>query len=207
MCGEWRRIMLCTRLAAFLFVLSLFWGSPNSVHAECLPPDLELRAAAFFPESKLYREIYGTLPSLQLETSYPLIDNVRIWSNITGIYQTGHSIPLHDRTSILVLPWSLGLNYMCCCRYDVHMAFGAGASFTTIRIRDHSPYVRPITQRYEVGGLLKFKITKSFNCVDFSFFTDYFLVGVQVGKSDRCVSRHSADVGGLFVGLGVGKTF
>lgn len=207
MCGQWRVIMSYARLPVFLMGLALFCGLASSGHTECLPPDLELRGAAFFPESKLYREIYGTLPSLQLEASYPLIDNVRIWSNITGIYKTGHSIPLHDRTSILVLPWSLGLNYMCCCRYDVHMAFGAGASFTTIRIRDHSPYVKPITQRYEVGGLLKFKITKSFNCVDVSFFTDYFLVGVQVGKSDSCVSRHSADVGGLFIGLGIGKTF
>lgn len=198
-----------TRTLVRLFALMLFSvvSQPLTATSPCLPPDLQLRAAAFFPESGLYREIYKTLPSLQLETSYPLIENVRIWSNFTCIYNTGRSVPLHSRTSILVLPWSLGLSYLCYCKNDLNLAFGAGPAFTTIRIKDHSPYVKPVTQKYEIGGLFKFQITKRFNCLDISLFTDYFLVGVQVGKSDRCVSRHSADVGGLFLGLGVGKTF
>lgn len=192
-------------LLLVLVLLHTLPGNANS-NNECVP-DLEFRAGAFFPESKLYREIYGNLPTVQLETSYPLICNVKAWSNITFIFKDGHSIPLKNKTSILIVPFSLGLKYVAHCCHDFDLCIGAGATFSCVRIRDHSPYVIPKTQRYDFGGIVKFQIIKRFNCFYVSAFTDYFIEDLHIGKSHKCVYRHSQDIGGLFVGASIGKEF
>lgn len=199
-----------TSRTAFAFILALFTllscsqGTCAQIHCD---PDFEIRAAIFFPQSGLYRKIYENVPAVQTEASYQIWNDLRAWGNVTFLWKEGHSVPLENQTDLSMVPFSIGLKYVFHCRYDLDLCLGGGAAFIWTHIHDHSPYVIPKTNKFDCGGVLKMQLIKRFGCFYGSIFTDYILANIHIHRSHRCVTRHSEDIGGLFLGLSIGKEF
>jgi outer membrane protein len=176
------------------------------VHAENW--SLQARAGYFFPAAKLLREVYhngGFEP--EIEGSVKVRDQLRFWTNFNAFIRSGHSQGLHNSTSIRIYPLSAGFKYNFKMRSSWDFYLGLGPSLTWVSIHDHSPYVKQHIHKTGWGVVGKSGFIYRFYGHGFvDLFADYYYT--QIGSiSRRGVQSHSLNVGGLRVGLGIGRTF
>ncbi|MBA3815637.1 MAG: hypothetical protein H0X29_03790 [Parachlamydiaceae bacterium] len=162
---------------------------------------VEIRSAAFFHSSKLFREIYGNVSgSYQLEVATQLNQCVDGWANFDWFTKHGRSNEFNDPTRVNIANFSLGIKYpyQFCQNFSAYI--GIGPSFSTIWLKNKSECNHSRTSRLAVGGILKTGIIYSINrCFFVDLFVDYLYQPVHF---DRRV-----DIGGFKTGAGIGVKF
>ena len=193
----------------FLFLIFIIFV--NAVYAnqiENTNPKVEVdyHFAALFAQSSTFREIYKVAPTHQAEISFFLPKNFDLWINFLYLSKNGRSVPLRTKTHIELIPLSLGFKYKVNLK-DFNLFAGAGLAYSYLRIKDKSEFVDPIVKKQNVGAFFKSGIKYSYKKLDFLIFVDYLLQHFQFSTSSLAIKRHSTDVGGLLLGLGIGAHF
>jgi len=184
---------------------------------------VDARVAYYHPSSSKVRRIYGDgWADYQLEISKEIGSEWRVWAGVSGFSRKGDSIGFHDKTRLQLLPISLGLkyDYPFTCNLDVFV--GGAASYSFLRIHDHSEYVREHTRKQNWGGVVQSGLNYRFSDWGVvSLFADYFFQRFRFHDSHRhsslyfsndndghrFVERFSLDMSGYKVGVGLGATF
>jgi opacity protein-like surface antigen len=185
-------------MKALIFLLLLTFGPLQS--AEWIA---ELRAGYFYPTSKKFREIYRQGgPEGEVEVSKSFSENWIGWGNINYFQRSGRSKGFHDRTTIRMLPLSLGLKYQfqfCNC-FSPYI--GAGVTYTFLNVKNAAHFVKRHVSREGFGFVLKSGVNINLS-EDFllDLFLDYYYQDV------RFHDKHRVEVGGLRTGIGLGYRF
>lgn len=190
------------------FVFSL--ATIQTTYALHLENNLELRAAAFFPSSHLFKEIYGNVG-----TNYQIEANTRFndyhipsycleciiipetFVNFDWYTKKGRSVGFKDPTRISIADVSLGgkLSFDLCHSFSPYA--GIGVSLSRIRLKNKSHCTHEEVSKLAWGGLVKSGIKYEINCDLFlDLFVDYLYQPVHFHKTE--------DIGGFKIGFGVG---
>lgn len=169
--------------------------------------DAEVRVAAFRPTSRRFREIYGQWGAeFQVEASKLICGPYYGWFNVGWYPKDGHSIGLHDKTRIDLVPIRFGAKYMFCLTPKLNGYVGLGATLTYLSIHDHSHTIRHTT-RWGAGGIVKTGLRYAImQCLFVDLFADYSYEPFSF-NSKHHIKRKDADVGGLMLGAGLGYSF
>lgn len=170
-----------------------------------LPADydtrLEFRSAAFFPSSKLFRDIYEEVgANYQLQAATKVWECVEFWSNFDWFSKHGRSVGCHDSTRVNIANISLGLNfvYPLDCYYSLYI--GCGPNVSTVWLKNKSRCERERLTRTTLGGIFKtgLYITLT-DCLFLDLFVDYLY---------QPTNFHThVNIGGFKSGLGIGFIF
>ena len=170
------------------------------------------RASAYFPTERKVRRIYSNVWGF-----YEGEIDVPLWCGLDGFFSAGylenkgHSLCLHNKTRLQMVPLSLGLKYFLriCPGLDAYI--GGGVVYSILKIRDHSPYVHKHVSKNRVGGTAKMGLTY--------FFCDNWFIDGSVDylyqrfsfkhsrSSKHYVERHDLDMSGVKIGAGIGLAF
>lgn len=161
---------------------------------------LEFRSAAFFPSSKLFREIYGNAGvNFQIEAATELCNFVELWSNLDWFSKKGHSVGFHDPTRVKISNYSLGFNfvYPINCRFALYV--GAGPSIGTIWLKNRLHHGKEKTSKTVIGGVFKAGLYLTID----NFFIDLFIDYLY----QQSHFHTHVDIGGVKTGAGIGIFF
>lgn len=178
----------------------LLLASANLLVAETTSR-LEVRAGAFFPQSKLFREIYGNVGACyEVQATTNLTHCLDGWLGFDWFSKHGRSKGKHSPTSIQIGNVSFGVQvpyvFSCCLTGYV----GIGPSFGRVSIKNHSQCTHEKVSKTIVGGLVHSGFYYSFGkCMFLDVFVDYLYQPVHFHRHDH--------IGGLKTGLGVGVGF
>ena len=165
------------------------------------PNSLKIRAAAFIPTSKLFREIYQTVgPCIELEYAYRFRDYLEGWGNFDWFFKHGRSVGLNNPTKVKVANFSFGLKFPYNIKQCHEVYIGTGPSISGIWLTNKSCCGCEKVSK-PAGGI----IVKSGYYYNFSkhlfldFFADYLYQPIHF--------QHRVDIGGLKMGIGFGGKF
>jgi hypothetical protein len=168
----------------------------------------ELRGGYFLPASQVMREIYKNGgPEVEVEQIIRLDRSLNLWLNFNYFQREGHSVGLKDKTTIHLYPFSLGIKYNFHLLESFDLYFGLGGSTTSVRIHDHSAFVKKHIHERAFGGVGKFGFLYFIGkmvCID--LFADYYYTRIS-GVHRSGVQGTSRQVGGLRTGLGLGVRY
>ena len=163
---------------------------------------VEFRTAAFFPSSKLYRNIYGnTNLDIQLQASTRFLCQFETFGNLAWLSKHGQSIGFKDPTRIDILNCSLGINYLYDWNCKTTLYAGAGFCGARVWVKNklhfdgHHKESKSI-----VGGVAKAGVYYSFT--DY-LFVDLFVDYVYLPSHFKT----HAQLGGVKTGAGIGLMF
>ncbi len=184
-------------IALILFVNIL---AVRSLECFCCNARVEGRIAAFIPDSERFRDIYGTVgPSYQIEITWPTCGCWMGWVNASYFCKDGESDPLKDDTSIRIIPLSGGIKYAWHFSKCTEAYIGAGPSYSWVRIRDDSSFVKTEIDKQVWGGVFKSGLSRSWGWFYTSIFFDYQW---HYAKEQQCRS-----IGGPLFGGSIGGEF
>lgn len=172
-----------------------------------LQTTIEIRSAAFFHSSKLFRRLYGNVgTSYELEVSTRFqdcleLDNIEIWANYDQFSKHGKVRHCEGaKTRIDIYDISLGLNYIypfCNC-FEAYA--GIGSSLSSVVLKNKSCCFHEKKSKLAAGIVLKSGIVYYLSCQIFlDLFVDYLYQPVNF--------HHRVDVGGVKIGGGIGWKF
>lgn len=180
----------------------LFWMIFSTLHLCAVDGSrLELRSAAFYHSSKLFRDIYGKASvDFQIQAATPLFKHFEVWVNIDTFSKHGHSIGFKDPTKVNITNCSAGLTYVYRLNCFQQLYVGIGPSFANIHIDNHSRFKHNKEFKSVIGGVVKaglyYTLTDS---LYLDLFVDYLY---QPARFDNHV-----DIGGVKPGIGIGAIF
>lgn len=181
------------------FVFFFFVCSGCSLFADDIR--LEVRSAAFFHSSKLFRHIYGTVGAdYQIQASTKFSNCLETWSNLDWFSKRGRSVGFKDPTRVRIFNWSLGINYL----YDLNcwhtLYVGVGPSLAKVWIKDKSCHEDDKDSKTVLGGVVKCGIyTCITDCAFLDLFVDYLYQPAHL--------HNHVDMGGVKTGIGIGVKF
>lgn len=200
-------LLLC---AIFVFILS-------NLHAYdrcCFLSNVEVsfRGSAYIPYSNKARKIYSTaFPDVQVEVEKYIRDPFSVWLGVQYLWQNGHSLGLHNKTNLWMVPISFGAKYNFRLNNCAHLYAGVGAVYSFLRIHDHSRYVHQHVNKGAWGGLIKTGVKYYINGPLFvEGFADFLFQRFSFSTnhhSEHFVERHNANMNAVIVGGGVGCRF
>lgn len=169
----------------------------------------ELRAAAFFPMGKRFKEVYGTVgPSIQVEQSrgFSSVKHLELWGNAEWIFMNGGPGSLCGTSGVDLLNISMGVKGIGNVYHNrLFLYAGIGPVLSVVWI-ENSYYCSDVQQVKEhstnvgVGGVVKtgcqIYLTPHFYI---DLFTDYMYLPVHFSSFE--------DVGGFKVGGGFGGKY
>ncbi len=162
---------------------------------------LDVRIAAFFPTSKLFRDIYGTVsPSYQIEASGIVREHWHLWSNLSYVRKSGHSIPLNVPSRLQLVPIAAGFKYVW-DRNGFAPYAGIGLSYIWLKEKNNLDLCNRVNS---AGAIFKSGITKKYKRLAFSLFADYQLQKFTVTNS---TCRQRVNISGFLLGGAIGVTF
>lgn len=181
------------------FVVFLIKLCPAIVEAQEI--SVEVRSAAFFHSSKLFREIYGNIgPCYELEASTPLCYCLDGWANFDWFSKHRKKDCEECASRVGIANISFGLKYPYCLCEQVTAYIGIGPSFSRIWLKEKSQCCRERLTKLVIGGVLKTGIYYFINeCIFLDLFVDYLYQPVHF--------KRRVDIGGLKTGLGAGVKF
>lgn len=138
-----------------------------------------------------------------------------------GSYFGSGSSGFNDDTRLELIPINFGVKIFYPIFCNTKFFIGGAASYSFLRIRDHSEYVHQHTRREEWGGLVQSGVTYTIcDWLVVSAFFDYFFqtfdfhdthysshYGSYYFYDDRFIERNELDLSGYKVGVGLGLTF
>ncbi len=172
---------------------------------------IEGRFAAFVPFESKVRKIYNdALPSLEVEASMPVWECVSGWVNAGYIWNEGKSLGLENKTELQLIPLSAGLKWVQPVTCDVDLYLGLGATYSFLRIHDHSEFVKEHVRKQAFGGTVKTGFIYHYTCnVFFEGFVDYYYTRFTKSSShsEPFVQEYDLNMSGLKFGVGAGYSF
>lgn len=160
---------------------------------------VELRAAAFFPSSDRFRDIYGkVIGDIQIEASTQWPGCLESWVNLDFLSKHGKSIGGEDPTKVNIANVSFGINmpYQF-CEYTFYI--GIGPSFSRIWLKNQSCSEEKVS-KLAYGGVLKSGVCYFLTeCIFLDVFVDYLYQPVHF--------ETKVDIGGFKIGAGLGVAF
>jgi len=172
---------------------------------------IEARDSAFFPLSSKIRKIYAkVLNDVELELGAALRNNWRLWFDAGYVFKSGHSLGLHHRTKMQMVPFALGASYIFCNvlpSFDVFL--GLGATYSFIKFHDHSEITHPIIIKKDFGAIAKSGFYYHFtNHAYGTMFVEYLFQRFHFNQHNtNAVKWHDVHMDGLKLGLGIGWLF
>ncbi len=184
------------------------------------PTSVEFKAAYFRPSNDFVKEIYsnGWVDyGFEFSKMITTDNNLAIWGGVNWYRTKGHAACCGDiivsksKTSISVVPFSLGLKYFMPVPqvYNANLYLGAGISTAFVRIKDDSEFVKAkLSKNGAFGWVLKSGIQYFFrNNVFIDVFADYVFQEVNFKRGNGNVANFSASLDGLKLGVGLGLNF
>lgn len=166
-----------------------------------LDPTLKVRAAAFWPTSERFTEVYGnTMPSYQIEAAGTIYKCYQGWINLDWVYKKGRSDHLKYGTILNIgnLSFGVSLPYQFTDQFSVYA--GIGPSFGYIAVHNRHTRQHKNEHKYAVGVVVKSGLIYNINCRYFAdFFVDYLYLPTTY--------KTRVNVGGLKAGVGLGTHF
>jgi hypothetical protein len=192
----------------FLYVSALTSALISANILQATDVFVEAKAAYYRPTDDKFREIYSDSGIYGGEISCQAWRGLYGWASASCFHKGGHSIRMHDSTTITFVPLGFGLKYLFPVSF-VDLYVGAGMLNTYAHIEDDSHFVIHSHSKWGQGGIVKagaiFNVNKHF-FVD--LFSDYSFMKIDFHNTDHeKVVRHDADLSGWSIGAGVGYRF
>jgi len=172
---------------------------------------VEAKAAYFHPTNRKICKIYSNgMGMYGAEATYLGWSCLYPWVSVDYMSRKGHSLGEHDPTRVTVVPLGFGLKFLQdigCTRFYL----GAGALYSHIRMRDHSPFVFRAPSRWQWGGIWKIGLlVHPMDWFSIDLFTNYSYMKFDFHKrheGEIRVIRHDVDFSGWSFGGSIGMTF
>lgn len=181
-------------------ILSLLLILPSFVLGDYFT--VEARVGGFFPASQLLRKIYGDSGiEYEAEGSLRLYDCFNLWLNVSSFEKNGRTPLLNQKTTLHLLPVSLGIKSNFPINQEFIFYLGGGITHTSIHTHNKSPFVKRHIHKYAWGGVLKSGFIYSITTHFFAdLFLDYYYTKVRARNG-----RHN--LGGVRTGIGFGLNY
>ena len=203
--------MKTMKFCGFFLILISFW-MPMDLEASCLSGfEVETKVSAFFPSSKIIRRIYSdTVPYYELEIAKTFCNDWQVWLGVGFLSNDGRAIGCKNKTSFRLIPITLGLKYLYSVNSCMDLYTGAGACWSFLKNKDHSPFVHKNISDEALGGIFKLGfIYRIKERVFIDIFTEYLYQHFSFKRhyEDHYTIRHNLNMSGLKIGLGLGFNF
>lgn len=188
----------------------------------CSPPDrpiAEFRTSYFYPSSSDFRDIFRGGINYQLTGTIPVYDGpdvwargINLWGGIDYFSKDGHSTALDDRTSVRIVPLTLGVKYFfpaVAPDLPIHFYAAGGMKYYFVHTHNDSDMVTRTINRNGMGGVLEGGLITTFdNQLLMDVFLSYSFKSFGAPSiSNPAVEGVEMDVSGFNVGVGVGYQF
>ena len=163
----------------------------------------ELRGGYFYPTSEKFRDIYksGCLEG-EIEISKTCRENWMGWGNVNYLQKNGRSIGFHNKTTLQMIPISLGCKYKFLMCNSLSPYLGAGLTYTIFEIKNDSDFVKKHVTKGGFGFVIKsglhIDLSESFLL---DLFSDYYYQEIHF------YTNRNINVGGFKIGMGFGYRF
>ncbi len=197
----------------FVFCFLPLFGSASSQVSS--PSNLEVKTGYFFFTSSRMQCVYdeGGL-DVQLSGTLGFWHWMRLYGSMEYLQKSGHSLNIHQPTSIWELPLSFGLQTWIpvFTSSDDHkkVAFylTLGPRYSFVFVRNHSKYVDNKMKENGIGGFANLGLFASINPhLNFDFFGEYSYARLHFHSSHFETQGHTVQIGGLAFGAAVGYAF
>ena len=194
------------------FFLALIALMPINIQASCLSGvEVEAKISAFFPSSKIIRRIYSdAIPYYELEIAKPFCNHWQVSLGLGYLSNDGHAIGCKNKTSFHLIPVTLGLKYLYSINSCMDIYTGAGACWSFLKNKDHSPFVHKNISDDALGGIFKLGfIYRIKEHIFIDIFTEYLYQHFSFKHhfKDHYTLRHNLNMSGFKIGGGLGFTF
>ena len=181
---------------------------------------LEARASYFYPTAKEFRNIYHNAGvDYQLTGSFPVyygndvwLQGLDVWAAVDYFHKTGHTTGLHDKTSIRIVPITLGLKYFFPAlgtKIPVNFYIASGMKYFFVHTHNDSSFLKKNVNKSGMGGVFEAGFTTTFvKHLVLDVFAAYSLKTLSAPSiSKPVVETTSFNISNLNVGLGLGYKF
>ncbi len=180
---------------------------------------IEFRPSYFYPLSNHFRKIFSGGVDYQLTVSCPVywgqnerVRGISLFAAADYFSKDGHSTYLKDKTSITIVPVTLGVKYFFpplgeCVPVNVYVA--SGMKYYFVHTKNHSDYVKKRVNVNGMGGMIEVGAI--------GVVREHFVLDLFVSSSFRCfgapsissdtVESTGINVSSINAGGGVGYRF
>jgi opacity protein-like surface antigen len=175
-----------------------------SSFAEARGWSLAGRAAYFYPQDSLMRDIYGDgWPDYEIEAEYAFTQKFSCFSNLSYYHKCGESTCIGYSTTVDHFAFNAGFKRYLRCNPCYSPYFGLGLGVARVHFHDKSPFVRQHTRKTGFSVLAKsgidFRIAK---CWYLDAFLDYNFNTFSFDSYEG-TTRNDVQTGGPKIGLGI----
>jgi hypothetical protein len=197
-------------LCSLLCITSLFAKEQPSTTPPPRVPlpslfELQGRLGGQYNIDQTTRDIYGSWsPLFQIEAASGTWKNIYGWFNVGWSHRAGNTTLLHTPTTYDLVPLALGFKYAIPVSH-CFFYLGAGANLSYLHTNDSSPYVPRHTSKWDWGCTFKSGVRFPLpqEKVFLELFVDYSYLPFHF-SSQSTLEKPSVDMGGLFIGIGLG---
>ncbi len=201
------RSMIKNKIAIMAFVLCI-----QTAYADVA---VEGTVSAFLPTSHIVKTIYG-----KAWQQYGLVFNhvseavpkrfppVTLFGQVNYLFAHGYSENGNQRTTIKVVPVTLGAKWFCSVHHNIDIYLAAAPRYYFMKIANNSTYVPAEQKESSFGGYGTFGVF--FHPVDnfvIDLFVAYSAVTFQAQASTPTYIGFATKVAGVDLGAGIGFTF
>ena len=181
-----------------------------STMAYANPWKMEGKVGAFFPESKRVREIFHTMPFVEVEGSYRFSYSWDTWGGVGCIFKSGESLGCGNNTNIQVIPFTLGIRKFISVRKNLEFFIGAGGLWSIYHNKDQSDYLHQNISGHCFGALFKAGLQYRLNnriSLSSSIEEVYQRFSFHRTYEEHFTYRNDVNMSGIKLSLGVGYKF
>lgn len=171
---------------------------------------LEGRVGAFFPESGRIREIFHTMPCVEIEGSYRFSPSWDAWAGVGCIFKNDKALGCGNSTHVQVIPFSLGIRPYLSLTPNMEFFVGAGGIWSIYHNTDKSDHVHKNITTNSFGGIFKSGFQFQVNDrITASLSAEYMLLRFFFHKTyeNHFTYRNDVNMNGLQLFLGIGYQF
>ncbi len=174
-----------------------------------VPPQAELKLGYFYFGDSTFRKIYRQdALDTQISMSAAVWKWLRLYGAVNYISKDGRSIGGHNRTQIMFLPLSVGLQAMIDVADDVKYYVTAGPRYFYIHQENHFRGVDHSVNGHTLGGFANTGFQVHFGANFFvDLFGEYSWARTRFSTHKQNVYTHTRQVGGITLGGGIGYQF
>lgn len=194
----------------FSFVVGVLFLCCFSSKMEACPLKLEGKVGAYFPESSRIREIFHTMPYVELEGSYAVCSSWDLWGGVGCIFGNGKSLECGNKTSIQVIPFSLGVRTAFCLTPCLNLVLATGGLWSLYYNQDHSSFVHKNISDHNLGGIFKGGLEYQLNCQwSLTSNIEYMIQRFSFHRryKDHFTYRNDVSFNGIKLNVGIGYSF
>lgn len=173
-------------------------SAPRRIAPSRAKNTIEIRCAAFFPASNLFRKIYCEVGTdYQVEASRRIYRHIEAWANAAWFSAHGQSLGLHNDTNVNIGNISLGVKYLHNISENFDIYAGIGASVARLHLKNCGHGSDESVSKYSFGGVAKSGVRAYlYKNIFLDLFVDYAYLPTHL--------KRNVNIGGVKAGLGVG---